>query len=381
MKRAIHFAWTYRILLVLALASFGGWAGARGIQTQPNFLRTNISLEKNSEIDPKEPVVINFSRAVIPVSFNGKVKITPSINAKLAWSGDGKKLTITPDQFWNPESDYVVSLGGGKNIFLTLTYPVMLEFSTVAYPKVSGFSPEAGAKDVILDIEDPVTIDFERSTENFFIRFDINPPAEVTYQNNPEKTQFELLPKVAVKEGQKYEVKISAKYIGDARDNFKEIYSSSFDTLLSKPRMLDNNYAARIEQAKAYTQAKIFDGKYIDINLSAQILSIFEAGKLLDSYMVSTGKRGMETPKGTWAIANKTPRAWSKEYGLFMPYWMAIMPSGKVGIHELPEWPGGYKEGAAHLGIPVSHGCVRLGIGPAKRVYDWADIGTPVIVY
>jgi lipoprotein-anchoring transpeptidase ErfK/SrfK len=64
-----------------------------------------------------------------------------------------------------------------------------------------------------------------------------------------------------------------------------------------------------------------------------------------------------------------------------MPYWMAIVPGGKFGIHELPEWPGGYKEGANHLGTPVSHGCVRLGVGPAQTVYNWADIGTPVVVH
>ena len=381
MKRAVNFAWTYRIILVLALASFGGWFGAYGIQSQPNFLRTDISIEKSSGIYPEDAVAINFSRAVNPLSFNGKLKITPGINAKLAWSGDGKKLTITPDKFWKPESKYAIYLGEGKNKFFTVTNPASFEFTTVAYPKISGFSPESGSKDVVLDIEDPIIIDFEKSTENFFIRFDINPPTEITYQNNPEKTQFELLPKVPLKEGQEYEVKVYAKYVNDESDNFKELYSSNFETLPPKPRSWDTDYAVRIEQAKSYTPAKMFEGKYIDINLSAQILSIFEGGKLLDSFMVSTGKRGMETPIGTHAIANKFPRAWSKKYGLFMPYWMAITPSGSYGIHELPEWPGGYKEGANHLGTPVSHGCVRLGIGPAKTVYDWAEIGTPVIVY
>jgi lipoprotein-anchoring transpeptidase ErfK/SrfK len=110
-------------------------------------------------------------------------------------------------------------------------------------------------------------------------------------------------------------------------------------------------------------------------------MAIFDQGVILETYLISSGKRGMETPKGNFKIENKAPRPWSKEYGLFMPNWMALMPSGKVGIHELPEWPGGYKEGQSHLGTPVSHGCVRLGVGAAKKVYDWAEIGTSVIVY
>lgn len=89
----------------------------------------------------------------------------------------------------------------------------------------------------------------------------------------------------------------------------------------------------------------------------------------------------MWTPTGEFKVHNKNPRAWSRTYGLYMPYWMAFVPSGKYGIHELPEWPGGYKEGANHLGTPVSHGCVRLGVGSAKAVYEWAEVGTPIVIY
>ena len=122
-------------------------------------------------------------------------------------------------------------------------------------------------------------------------------------------------------------------------------------------------------------------GKYIDISLSKQTLTLYKDGKPAGSYVISSGKKSMATPKGNFKIYNKAKRAWSDEYGLYMPYWMAFTPSGSHGIHELPEWPSGYKEGAGHLGIPVSHGCVRLGVGAAKKVYDWAPIGTPVIIH
>ena len=88
----------------------------------------------------------------------------------------------------------------------------------------------------------------------------------------------------------------------------------------------------------------------------------------------------MDTPKGNFNILTKRTRPFSKEHGLYMPWFMGFTTQGH-GIHELPEWPGGYKEGAAHLGIPVSHGCVRLGVGPAKEIYDWAEVGTPIVIY
>jgi hypothetical protein len=367
--------------ITLTLAVFGALGLTFKASSFSDIFTVNISLEKNQDVGPKEAIIINFSQPVNPLSFNGKIAIVPKINAQLSWSTDSRKLTITPNRLWKPEKRYAVSLGIGKSKRFAKTDPVTFNFSTEPFPKVSGFTPAAGAKDVILDIEDPIVVDFTKSTKDFFIKYDFNPSAEVAYQFNLEKTQFQLLPKAPIKEGQKYEVSISAKYVNDSDENYKEIYTSTFETLPPKNVVWDRNFSVRIDQAKQYTRPQIAGGKYIDINLKAQVLSIFENGKLLDSFMISTGKRGMETPKGTWAISNKTPRAWSKAYGLFMPFWMALLPSGKFGIHELPEWPGGYKEGAAHLGTPVSHGCVRLGIGPAERVYGWADMGTPVVVY
>lgn len=141
------------------------------------------------------------------------------------------------------------------------------------------------------------------------------------------------------------------------------------------------NPVTRLDEAKIYAKPQILEGKYIDISLAHQNMVLFENGEIVDAFLISSGMRGMETPQGTFKIENKTSRAWSKAYSLWMPNWMAIVPSGKIGIHELPIWPGGYQEGAKHLGIAVSHGCVRLGPGSAKFVYDWTDIGTPVIVH
>jgi lipoprotein-anchoring transpeptidase ErfK/SrfK len=119
--------------------------------------------------------------------------------------------------------------------------------------------------------------------------------------------------------------------------------------------------------------------KSIKIVLKGQRLEQRVDGIVIATYPVSTGKASTPTPVGEYKILQKTPKAWSSMAGLWMPYWMGFSGKGH-GIHELPIWPGGYREGTWHLGIPVSHGCVRLGIGPAKKLYDWAPIGTPVTV-
>lgn len=145
---------------------------------------------------------------------------------------------------------------------------------------------------------------------------------------------------------------------GDGFSDKTEI-DSGFDPLNSQPAKLS---------------------KKIEINLSRQELSYFLSDVKLGTFKVSSGMKNWETPAGNFQIYNKYPKAWSRLAGLWMPYWMAFHPTGKFGIHELPYWPSGVREGADHLGTPVSHGCVRLGIGSAEFLYNWAEIGTPVII-
>lgn len=118
--------------------------------------------------------------------------------------------------------------------------------------------------------------------------------------------------------------------------------------------------------------------KRIEITLKTQKLAYYFGDVKLGEFKVSTGKRSTPTPTGTFAIQGKNKRAWSSSARLYMPWWMSL--GRGYGIHELPEWPGGMKEGANHLGIPVSHGCIRLGVGPAKILYDWAPEGTQVVI-
>lgn len=373
-----------KILFIFSITIFilfGVIALAFVAQAYMGVFPANISLVKSSNINPEEPVAISFSLPVLTKDYASHINVSPRQAVDLVWENNGKTLKITPKEFWKLESRYVIMLPEGRNVMLNKVEQKELIFYTVPYPKVSKFTPEDNAKDIILDIEDPIIVDFNKSTQGFFVKFSLDPESEVTYENNPGKTQFKLIPKKGIEEGKKYTVRTYVKYIKDTEENYVKIHESSFETKPPVPEVWEEDLALRVAQAKRVTRPRISQGKYIDINRATQIMSIFEDGKLLDSFLISSGKRGMDTPKGEFQIRNKFPRAWSKVYKLYMPFWMAIVPSGKYGIHELPEWPGGYKEGANHLGTPVSHGCVRLGVGPAETVYNWAEIGTPVVIY
>jgi len=129
--------------------------------------------------------------------------------------------------------------------------------------------------------------------------------------------------------------------------------------------------AARIRQS--------LSNKNIRISLSKQKVYLRYGSLTLAEYTVSSGKPSTPTPLGTFHILAKSPKQWSNAGGLWMPFWMQFTYRGH-GLHELPVWPSGAREGSKNLGHAVSHGCVRLGIGQAKILYNWASIGTTVVV-
>jgi lipoprotein-anchoring transpeptidase ErfK/SrfK len=381
MAAKIKKTFKFIVFLIFFLGLLGG--GFYFLQAKTDIFLVSTFVEKSEEVIPNEKIVINFSQSVAIDSYINKIQIFPEQKFESHWEGNNRTLVLTPQEFWQPETEYAVEIGEGRSVFFTNIKKQIFHFYTIKYPIIKSVTPEDGATDVVIDIEDPIIVRFKESFDNFYIRFNVYPATEITYQINPEKTEFRILPKKPLSDGEKYKIDIFAKYNKESDEAYHSIFSSNFETLVPvfAPIVWEKDLNLRVEQAKQFTKPQITEGKYIDINLASQIMTIFENGTVLDSYVVSSGKRGMETSKGRFKIENKALRPWSKAYGLFMPNWMALVPSGKFGIHELPEWPGGYKEGQNHLGTPVSHGCVRLGVGAAKRVFDWAEIGTPVIIY
>ena len=164
-------------------------------------------------------------------------------------------------------------------------------------------------------------------------------------------------------------------------DGLNDGYELALKTDLKNPDSDGDGYSDGEEFLNEYdprTPERVKLEKRIEVSLAQQRLVYFLGPVRLDEYVVSTGKASTPTPTGEYTIEKKQENAWSQMAGLWMPWWMSF--NGIYAIHELPEWPDGTKEGANHLGIPVSHGCIRLGIGPAKTLYDWTPVGTKLII-
>jgi lipoprotein-anchoring transpeptidase ErfK/SrfK len=87
------------------------------------------------------------------------------------------------------------------------------------------------------------------------------------------------------------------------------------------------------------------------INKSSQQMRVYVNGSLHDVWPVSTGRRGYGTPSGSFRPQRLATRYYSQKYrGASMHN--AIFFHGGYAIHATTE--------VGRLGVPASHGCVRL---------------------
>jgi lipoprotein-anchoring transpeptidase ErfK/SrfK len=122
--------------------------------------------------------------------------------------------------------------------------------------------------------------------------------------------------------------------------------------------------------------------KRIEVDISEQHFYAYENGVLVYSFVCSTGEPGRDTAPGNYQVLDKIPMAYASTWNLKMPYWLGIYWAGTLenGIHALPILSNGQKLWDGYLGQRVSYGCVILSTEAAKIIYDWAEIGTPVII-
>jgi lipoprotein-anchoring transpeptidase ErfK/SrfK len=134
----------------------------------------------------------------------------------------------------------------------------------------------------------------------------------------------------------------------------------------------------------------------VKIALGEQRAYFYKGGQLVGISQLSTGREGLATPNGRFAITQKDLHHVSTKYGDYvdsadnvvapnvnvetdpkppgthfkgapMPYFMRIV--GGVGMH------AGYLPG-----YPASHGCIRMPEFMAENFFKSVSVGTPVTI-
>jgi lipoprotein-anchoring transpeptidase ErfK/SrfK len=114
--------------------------------------------------------------------------------------------------------------------------------------------------------------------------------------------------------------------------------------------------------------------RWIQVDLTKQRVIAWEGKRWVEAMIVSTGKADTPTVTGIYDIyiKHRETRMQGEDYDLSdVPYVMYF--SGGYGFH------GAYWHNS--FGTPVSHGCVNLAVDKAKWLYDFASVGTTVVVH
>jgi lipoprotein-anchoring transpeptidase ErfK/SrfK len=130
--------------------------------------------------------------------------------------------------------------------------------------------------------------------------------------------------------------------------------------------------------------------KAIVVSLFGQELWAYQDGKLVQDTLVTTGRPGLPTDVGAMKVLSKdSPWKMHSPWPKGSPHWYPDTAVRKVvwftvtgeGLHDANWEPTSYYGPGGQNTSVASHGCIHVQDAAEDFLYDWADIGTPVIVY
>ena len=122
-------------------------------------------------------------------------------------------------------------------------------------------------------------------------------------------------------------------------------------------------------QTPAKEAAKPQGPLIISISINRQNLRVYDANGFFAETPISTGMAGHLTPMGAFSVIQKQKLHHSNIYSNApMPFMQRITWSG-IAMHAgvLP-------------GYPASHGCIRMPMAFAVKMYGWTKMGARVVV-
>jgi lipoprotein-anchoring transpeptidase ErfK/SrfK len=119
--------------------------------------------------------------------------------------------------------------------------------------------------------------------------------------------------------------------------------------------------------------------KAILVNVNEQVLYAVDDYKIAYEFDVVTGRPGKETTAGKFTVFKKIEDYTSKKYKVEMPYTMFFSKDGKA-VHGT-KWAT--LRSYLHVYITESvgsMGCVGLTEDDARTLFEWAPVGTSVVI-
>lgn len=146
-------------------------------------------------------------------------------------------------------------------------------------------------------------------------------------------------------------------------------YSRQPSPEMQRPKPRKRNAVSKKDATEKETGAKPQGPLVIAVSIERQKVTVYDSNGVFAESPVSTGMKGHSTPMGVFSIIQKHKFHHSNIYsGAPMPYMQRITWSG-VAMHAgvLP-------------GYPASHGCIRMPMAFAVKMWNWTKMGARVVV-
>jgi hypothetical protein len=139
---------------------------------------------------------------------------------------------------------------------------------------------------------------------------------------------------------------------------------TAFQKLHGLPRTGTVDARVWRELERAQVPRARYPGDHVEVSKGRQVLFLVRDGKVALILPASTGATG-NTPLGHWRVYSRVPG-----YNAKAMYYSSFFVGGFAihGYHSVPAYP-------------ASHGCVRIPLWVAYRVYSLIDYGTAVYIY
>jgi len=135
------------------------------------------------------------------------------------------------------------------------------------------------------------------------------------------------------------------------------------------------------------------------VSLSEQVMRVYQNGKLVRAFYVTTGRSELPSPPGVWSILDRrTPLTFVSGEPQNSPYWFPPTPIkyailyhyGGDFVHDAwwrqsfgpgTQFPHADAGGNTSYNFDGSHGCINLTTSDASWVYKNTNWNTVIVVY
>lgn len=125
-------------------------------------------------------------------------------------------------------------------------------------------------------------------------------------------------------------------------------------------------------------------GRRVVYDITSQQVWLVEADDTVARTYPVSGSRYDQVPEGTYEVFSASRHAISWHGSETMEYMVRFHrgENSNIGFHDLPvsQATGDEVQTLSELGTPLSDGCIRQDVKDAKALWDFAPVGTTVVV-